>query len=87
MGEAEAEALITVIKDNHSIITLILDDNAFADRGTKHIGTMLSRAKQLEQLRYVMRYYISYSDMKKAYVFILLLCASSDGGYGLKLAQ
>jgi hypothetical protein len=51
LGEAEAEVLITVIKENQSITTLILDDNVFADRGTKHIGTMLSRAKQLEQVR------------------------------------
>lgn len=56
LGEAEAEALIVVIKDNHSIATLILDDNSFADRGAKHIGTMLTRAKQLEQLRYLINW-------------------------------
>jgi len=50
LGDAEAEALILFIKENHSLLTLILDDNSFEEKGMKHIGTMLSRAKNLESI-------------------------------------
>lgn len=49
-GEDEAESLIGVMKENHSIATLILDDNELGDEGARHIGTMLLKSKNLEQL-------------------------------------
>jgi hypothetical protein len=51
LGDSEAEALILLAKESHSLRTLILDDNSFEEKGLKHIGTMLLRAKNLEQLR------------------------------------
>ena len=51
MKEREAEALVGLMKENQSITTLVLDGNPLADRGMKHIGTMLSRSKCLESLR------------------------------------
>lgn len=80
LGEAEAETLITVIRDNHSIVTLILDDNAFADRGTKHIGTMLTRAKQLEQLRYLVIYLaIIFLIIIFARLFVFVISLQNNG--------